>query len=86
MLRLADRTDFSLIGLPVKHVPLTMPAGRGFLADSLLEIQVCVLGSDPSVTAQLAALAAVATAAHTRDAQIQRAVGIHVQIAARIDR
>ncbi|HTC69054.1 MAG TPA: FtsK/SpoIIIE domain-containing protein, partial [Acidothermaceae bacterium] len=73
VLRLADRTDFSLIGLPVKEVPLAMPAGRGFLAESLLEIQLGVLGHDPSVPAQLAALAAVATATQLRDAGVARA-------------
>jgi DNA segregation ATPase FtsK/SpoIIIE, S-DNA-T family len=72
VLRLADRTDFSLIGLPVKAVPVAMPAGRGFLADSLLEVQVCILGHDSSTAAQLAALAAVATAAQLRDAGVPR--------------
>jgi S-DNA-T family DNA segregation ATPase FtsK/SpoIIIE len=70
VLRLADRTDFSLIGLPLKQVPVAMPAGRGFLADSLLELQVCVLGHDPSVAAQLATLAAVATATQLRDVDV----------------
>ena len=67
VLRLADRTDFSLMGLPARSVPLAMPAGRGFLVDSLLEMQICVLSRDPSAPAQLAELAAIAAEARDRD-------------------
>ena len=66
VLKLADRSDFSMIGVPARAVPTVMPAGRGFLTDRLREAQVCVLGREPSGAAQLAALAAIATAARER--------------------
>jgi DNA segregation ATPase FtsK/SpoIIIE, S-DNA-T family len=72
VLRLADRTDFSLIGLPIRAVPVAMPAGRCFVVDSLLEMQVCVLGDDPSRTAQLEALAVIAVASQLRDSGVSR--------------
>jgi len=72
VLRLADRSDFSLIGLPARSVPTALPAGRGFLVDGLREAQVCVLGDDPGGPAQLVALATIAAAAHIRDRDLPR--------------
>jgi S-DNA-T family DNA segregation ATPase FtsK/SpoIIIE len=72
VLRLADRTDFSLIGLPVRATPPTMLAGRGFLVDGLVETQICLLSADPSGPAQLAAVAQIAATTHARDADVPR--------------
>ncbi|NYG07741.1 S-DNA-T family DNA segregation ATPase FtsK/SpoIIIE [Phycicoccus badiiscoriae] len=41
LLRLADRTDLLLAGLPVKAVPATQPPGRGVLADGT-EVQLAL--------------------------------------------
>jgi DNA segregation ATPase FtsK/SpoIIIE, S-DNA-T family len=72
VLRLADRSDFSLIGLPARAVPVEMPAGRGFFTDTLTEAQVCTISRDPAGPAQLAALAAIAAVARIRDEDIPR--------------
>jgi len=72
VLRLADRGDFALIGLPPRAIPADLPVGRGFLADDLIETQICLLAPDPSGTAQLAAFAAIAAAAEIRDADVPR--------------
>ena len=71
ILRQADRADFSLIGLAPRLVPATLPPGRGYLASSLLETQVCLLSSDPSSASQLAALAEIASSTRLRDAAVQ---------------
>ncbi len=82
VLRLADRTDFSLIGLAARSIPATMPPGRGYWANGLLETQMCVLptdpsgsanpsgSADPSGSAQLAAIAAIAAAATIREGAV----------------
>jgi DNA segregation ATPase FtsK/SpoIIIE, S-DNA-T family len=72
VLRLADRTDFSLIGLPVRATPAVMPTGRGFLVGGLVETQICLLSADPSGPAQLAAVAEIAATTRARDADVPR--------------
>jgi DNA segregation ATPase FtsK/SpoIIIE, S-DNA-T family len=74
VLRLADRSDFALIGLPPRAVPADMPAGRGFLTDTLTEAQVCTISTDPAGPAQLTALAEIATAARLRDADVPQSL------------
>ena len=70
VLRLADRGDFALIGLPARSVPQNLPAGRCFLAHDLVETQLCLLGADASGPAQLTELAAIAATAAERDADV----------------
>lgn len=72
VLRLADRSDFSLIGLSARAVPADMPAGRGFLTDTLTEAQVCTISRDPAGPAQLAALSAIAATARLRSDDVPR--------------
>ena len=74
VLRLADRSDFSLIGLSARAVPVDMPAGRGFVADTLTEAQVCTISRDPAGPSQLAALAAIAATARIRDEDVPRSL------------
>jgi S-DNA-T family DNA segregation ATPase FtsK/SpoIIIE len=73
VLRLADRSDFALIGLPTRAVPENLPAGRAFSAHDLTQIQICLLSSDPSGPAQLEAFAAIAAAATIRDTGVAAA-------------
>jgi S-DNA-T family DNA segregation ATPase FtsK/SpoIIIE len=70
VLRLADRSDFTLIGLPARAVPEHLPAGRAFAAHDLVQLQICLLSTDPSGPAQLEAFNAIATAAATRDSAL----------------
>ena len=48
VLRLTDRLDYSLADLNYKTIPPELPAGRGFRAGSGIEVQVALLGADPS--------------------------------------
>ncbi len=71
-LRLADRGDYSLIGLNPKSVPERVPSGRAFASGSGLETQVALLTADDSGQAQAAVLAQVAAEATARDADLPR--------------
>jgi S-DNA-T family DNA segregation ATPase FtsK/SpoIIIE len=73
VLRLADRGDFGLVGLPMRGLPADLPAGRGFRTPDLVETQVRLLDSDPAGAAQCRALAAIAARARDRDADVPRA-------------
>ena len=68
ILRLADRGDFGLVGVPARGLPADLPAGRGFRTPDLSETQVCLLDADPSGAAQQKALTAIAARARDRDA------------------
>jgi len=63
LLRLSDRLDYALAGIPARCVPEHMPAGRGLLAAAATEVQVALLDRDPSGPAQAAALARIAASA-----------------------
>ncbi len=61
VLRLTDRLDYSLGGINHRKLPATIPAGRGFRADSGIEVQFASLGSDVSGAGQTAAVRDLAT-------------------------
>ena len=71
--RLADKTDFSLIGVQARKVPGEMPPGRALRSETAVESQVALLTSDPSGQGQAAALGAIAREASERDAGVPRA-------------
>ena len=52
ILRLTDRSDYSLADLNYKTMPTEIPPGRGFRAGSAVELQIAMLGDDPSGQAQ----------------------------------
>jgi len=52
ILRLTDRMDYSLADLNHKTIPAELPPGRGFRAGSAVELQIAMLGDDPSGQAQ----------------------------------
>ncbi len=67
MLRLNDRTTYSMAGLNPRHLPDKIPTGRGFDARSGIEMQFALLDGDPSGPAQVAALHRIALKADDRD-------------------
>ncbi|HUR75071.1 MAG TPA: FtsK/SpoIIIE domain-containing protein [Sporichthya sp.] len=70
VLRLADKSDFSLIGLAGRQVPDAMAAGRAYRALGGQQVQVALLDADPSGAAQAAAIERIAKAARQRDGEL----------------
>lgn len=60
VLRLTDRLDYSLGGINHRKLPASIPAGRGFRAESGIEVQFASLGSDVSGQGQAAAIRSLA--------------------------
>jgi S-DNA-T family DNA segregation ATPase FtsK/SpoIIIE len=56
VLRLADRADYALAGVPLRAVPRSMPPGRAVCAETGAEVQLAFLGSEPSTAGQQRAL------------------------------
>ncbi|MFE9249978.1 FtsK/SpoIIIE domain-containing protein [Streptomyces sp. NPDC007088] len=73
-LRLADRSDFSMLGINARKVPEEIPPGRGFRNEYGTETQFALLGEDTSGQGQAAALSAIGEAATARDAAVPRAL------------
>ncbi|MGW3950133.1 FtsK/SpoIIIE domain-containing protein [Streptomyces sp. NPDC004752] len=72
-LRLADRSDFSTLGIPARKVPEEIPPGRAFRNESGTETQFALLAEDTTGQGQAAAIAAIGEAATVRDAGVPRA-------------
>jgi S-DNA-T family DNA segregation ATPase FtsK/SpoIIIE len=72
-LRLADRSDFSSLGIPARKVPEEIPPGRAFRNESGTETQFALLAEDTTGQGQAAALGAIGEAAAARDADVPRA-------------
>ncbi|PAN01729.1 cell division protein FtsK [Streptomyces sp. Alain-F2R5] len=72
-LRLADRSDFSSLGIPARKVPEEIPPGRAFRNESGTETQFALLAEDTTGQGQAAALTAIGEAAAARDADVPRA-------------
>ncbi|MEV0218475.1 FtsK/SpoIIIE domain-containing protein [Streptomyces sp. NPDC050704] len=72
-LRLADRSDFTMLGIQARKVPEEIPPGRGFKNESAIETQFALLSDDVTGQGQAAALAAIGEAAAARDAEVPRA-------------
>ncbi|MBO3094861.1 FtsK/SpoIIIE domain-containing protein [Cellulomonas dongxiuzhuiae] len=73
VLRLADRTDATLAGLPARSFPENLPPGRGLRVPGAVETQVALLADDPSGPAQVAALHALADRLTAREQHVPRA-------------
>ncbi|MDI2125811.1 FtsK/SpoIIIE domain-containing protein [Yinghuangia seranimata] len=77
---MSDKGDFGLVGLPSRKAPDTLPPGRAYRVGAV-ELQVALLGEDPSGQAQAAELRSIAEAADERDADVlpsQRPFGVDV--------
>jgi DNA segregation ATPase FtsK/SpoIIIE, S-DNA-T family len=68
--RMADRADYSLIGLRPRSMPEEIVPGRAFRSESGIELQTALLTADPSGSAQAAALSAIAAQAREWDADV----------------
>ncbi|MEU1128413.1 FtsK/SpoIIIE domain-containing protein [Streptomyces sp. NPDC005900] len=71
-LRLADRSDFSMLGIPARKVPEEIAPGRAFRNESGTETQFALLSDDVTGQGQAAALAAIGERAAARDADVPR--------------
>lgn len=67
-MRLADKGDYTYVGINPRQMPDSLGPGRAFATDTMAEIQVALLDADDSGTAQARALQAVGGAARRRDA------------------
>ncbi|WP_431035841.1 FtsK/SpoIIIE domain-containing protein [Streptomyces sp. P6-2-1] len=72
-LRLADRSDYSLIGIPPRSLPAHIPPGRAFRAESGTETQFALIDAPPEGRAQAAALTAIGAATTVRDKAVPAA-------------
>jgi len=70
VLRLTERSDYSLANLNPRKLPDEIPAGRAFRSESGVELQIALLTADPSGAAQAAALREIASRATKRDAEL----------------
>ena len=71
--RLPDRTDFSLLGITARKVPVDMPPGRALHNETGTETQIALLAADTSGPGQAAALEDIGREAARRDTAIPRA-------------
>ncbi|NEA05348.1 cell division protein FtsK, partial [Streptomyces sp. SID10116] len=69
-LRLADRSDFSMLGIPARKVPEEIAPGRAFRNESGTETQFALLSEDSTGQGQAAAIAAIGERAAARDADV----------------
>ena len=68
--KLAEKDDYGLIGLRARDMPDDIAPGRAFRAGSGVEVQVALLGPDPSGQGQAAALRSIAASCAARDAAV----------------
>jgi S-DNA-T family DNA segregation ATPase FtsK/SpoIIIE len=67
-LSMADRSDLTLAGLNLRDLPEVMPPGRAVRPGDAAEVQIALLGAEPTGPAQAAGLAAVAAEVRERTA------------------
>jgi len=70
VLKLTERSDYSLANLNPRKLPDDIPPGRAFRSESAVEVQIALLAADPSGAAQAAALREIAKRATMRDAEL----------------
>ena len=70
--RLADRGDYTQLGLNPRQLPDSIPPGRAFRAESGTETHIAVLSRDLSGQGQAAALAEIGGRARERDVTVPR--------------
>ncbi|MFJ9029476.1 FtsK/SpoIIIE domain-containing protein [Streptomyces sp. NPDC102274] len=70
VLRLNDKADYSSVGIPTKSAPTDPAPGRAMRTQDFTEVQLAVLGSDLSGTAQAEALMALGEEITRREAAV----------------
>ncbi|MFW0183347.1 FtsK/SpoIIIE domain-containing protein [Rothia sp. CCM 9417] len=70
MLRLADRTDYTMAGLSPRELPEKIGPGRAFASGTSRETQIALLNADTSSQAQVKALGAIGEHATQRHSDI----------------
>ena len=70
VLRLNDRADYGMAGIPTRQVPGELPSGRALRVADGAEVQVALLAPDASGAGQGAALRRIAGEAAARDAGV----------------
>ncbi|MGW1024043.1 FtsK/SpoIIIE domain-containing protein [Streptomyces sp. NPDC002577] len=71
VLRLNDRTDYSMVGLSARNIPEDLPAGRGVQLRDSNNVQIALLaGADSSGGGQAQALGVLAERTRERDAEV----------------
>ncbi len=71
VLKLTERSDYSLANLNPRKLPDEIPPGRAFRSETAIEVQIALLTADPSGAAQAAALREIAARATRRDAELE---------------
>ncbi|GAA2680080.1 FtsK/SpoIIIE domain-containing protein [Streptomyces lunalinharesii] len=70
LLRLNDRTEYSVAGIDARRVPAAVPPGRGWRTTNGAELQVALLGPGSTGQEQAEALRAIGKTATTRHAKV----------------
>lgn len=70
VLRLNEKAEYSMIGVPQKSVPDEIPSGRALRAADKAEVQIALLGADATGQGQAAALQSIAAECRQRDAEV----------------
>ncbi|RKN29683.1 FtsK/SpoIIIE domain-containing protein [Micromonospora musae] len=70
VLRLTERSDYSMVGINYRQLPDEIEAGRAIRAVDSAEAQIALLAEDSSGQGQARALAEIAEAARLRDAEL----------------
>ncbi|MFE5819989.1 FtsK/SpoIIIE domain-containing protein [Streptomyces sp. NPDC056479] len=73
VLRLNEKSEYAMIGVPQRSVPDHIPSGRALRATDKAEVQIALLERDTTGGAQAAALQAIGAACAERDAEVPRA-------------
>ncbi|MEV4758829.1 FtsK/SpoIIIE domain-containing protein [Micromonospora sp. NPDC049559] len=73
VLRLSERSDYSMVGINYRQLPEEIPTGRAIRAVDSAEAQIALLGADGSGQGQARVLAEIAEAARRRDADLPKA-------------
>ncbi|GLY29868.1 FtsK/SpoIIIE domain-containing protein [Kineosporia sp. NBRC 101731] len=74
IMRMTERSDMSLTGLPISRIPPVISPGRAWRPQDQLEVQVALLGADPSGEGQARALREIGRTTTARDFGIPQAL------------